>query len=128
MQYIINNTTGVWLRQNFYYANLDREQWGDIDTKSWTASAGIWHNWGDLSTTLSGGYGHYKKFNALADVNEVFEDSRNRFIKLSANYPLSDRFSISGEITGSSIEQTGLWVTNGDSITTEYKLMLDYNF
>lgn len=61
VQYIINNNTGVWFRQQFASAILDRAQWGDIDEKSWTTSVGVWRNWGKLSTTLSGGYGHYKK-------------------------------------------------------------------
>lgn len=47
VQYIINNTTGVWLRQQFASAILDREQWGDIDDKSWMTSIGVWRNWGN---------------------------------------------------------------------------------
>ncbi|HEY4466838.1 MAG TPA: OmpG porin family protein [Klebsiella sp.] len=128
VQYIINNTTGVWFRNKFSSSTLERAQWGNIDTKDWTASAGVWHNWGKLSTTFSGGYGHYKKDNALEEDTEVFQDTRYRFLKLSANYPLTSRFTLSGEVTGSYIKQTGNWVTNGDGITTEYKLMLDYNF
>jgi len=49
-------------------------------------------------------------------------------MKVSANYPLTHRFTVSGEVTGSLIKQSGSWVKNGDAITTEYKLMLDYNF
>ncbi|AFE61344.1 hypothetical protein Q7S_25971 (plasmid) [Rahnella aquatilis HX2] len=128
VQYIINNTNGIWLRQQFASAILDRAQWGDIDDKSWTTSFGIWHNWGDLSTTISSGYGHYKKNNARPEDGEVFQNTRNRFMKLTANYPLTSRFTVSGEITGSLIKQSGSWVTNGDAITTDYKLMLDYNF
>ncbi|WP_421205005.1 OmpG porin family protein [Aeromonas sp. 601027] len=127
-QYIIDNTTGVWLRQKFASSVLDRAQWGDIDDKIWTTSMGIWHNWGKLSTTLSGGYGHHKKNNAIREDGEVFKNIRNRFLKLSANYPLTSRFTVSGEITGSLINQDGSWVTNGDAITTDYKFMLDYNF
>ncbi|MDM3280582.1 MULTISPECIES: OmpG porin family protein [Citrobacter] len=128
VQYIINNTTGVWFRQQFASAILDRAQWGDIDEKSWTTSVGVWRNWGKLSTTFSGGYGHYKKNNARDEDGEVFQNTRNRFLKLSANYPLTSRFTVSGEITGSLINQSGSWVTNGDAIMTDYKLMLDYNF
>lgn len=128
IQYIMSNTTGVWLRQRFFQATLDRAQWGDIDEKSWTTSLGIWHNLGKLSTTFSGGYGHYKKNNARAEDGEVFQNTRNRFLKVSANYPLTSRFTVSGEITSSWINQSGSWVTNGDAITTNYKLMLDYNF
>ncbi len=128
VQYIINNTTGVWFRQAFSSGILERAQWGNIDSKRWTTSAGVWHNWGRLSTTFSGGYGHFKKDNALQDNSEVFQDTRYHFIKLSANYPITTRFTVSGEVTGSDIAQSGNWVTNGDAITTEYKLMLDYNF
>ncbi len=128
VQYIINNTSGVWFRNKFYSGVLDRAQWGDINEKDWTVSSGIWHNFGRLSTTFSGGYGHYKKDNAREADPEVFQNTRYRFIKVSANYPLTSRFTVSGEVTGSYIEQTGSWVTNGDGIATEYKLMLDYNF
>ncbi|MGY8619678.1 OmpG porin family protein [Pantoea agglomerans] len=128
VQYIINDTTGVWARQQFASAILDRAQWGNIDEKSWTTSVGIWRNWGKLSTTLSGGYGHYKKNNAQPEDGEVFQNARNRFMKVSANYPLTHRFTVSGEVMGSLIKQSGSWVKNGDAITTEYKLMLDYNF
>ncbi|KAF1366517.1 OmpG porin family protein [Yokenella regensburgei] len=128
VQYIINNTTGVWFRQKFTSAILDRAQWGDIDEKSWKTSVGVWHNWGKLSTTFSGGYGHYKKNNARNEDGEVFQNTRDRFLKLSGNYPLTSRFTVSGEITGSLINQCGSWVTNGDAIMTDYKLMLDYNF
>ena len=128
IQYIINNTTGVWLRQKFASSVLDRAQWGDIDDKTSTTSMGIWHNWGKLSTTFSGGYGHYKKNNAQRDDAEVFQNTRDRFLKVSANYPLTARFTLSGEITGSLVNQSGSWVTNGDAITTDYKVMLDYNF
>lgn len=34
VQYIINNNTGVWFRQQFASAILDRAQWGDIDEKA----------------------------------------------------------------------------------------------
>ncbi|OKN64522.1 hypothetical protein AM422_002519 [Klebsiella pneumoniae] len=128
VQYIINNDTGVWFRQQFASAILDRAQWGDIDEKSWTTSVGVWRNWGKLSTTLSGGYGHYKKNNAQPEDGEVFQNTRNRYLKISANYPLTSRFTVSGEVTGALLKQDGSWVTNGESITTEYKLMLDYNF
>ncbi|MBT1849396.1 OmpG porin family protein [Enterobacter ludwigii] len=128
VQYIIYNTTGVWFRQQFASAVLDRAQWGYIDEKSWTTSVGVWRNWGKLSTTLSGGYGHYKKYNAQPEDGEVFQNTRNRFLKVSANYPLTSRFTVSGEVTGSLIKQDGSWVTHGEAITTEYKLMLDYNF
>ena len=128
VQYIINNTTGVWFRQQFASAILDRAQWGDIDEKSWSTSFGVWHNWGRLSTTLSGGYGHYKKDNAQPEDGEVFQNTRNRYLKVSANYPLTSRFTVSGEVTGSLIKQSGSWVTNGDAIATDYKVMLDYNF
>ena len=128
VQYIINNTTGVWFRQQFASAILDRAQWGDIDEKSWSTSFGVWHNWGRLSTTLSGGYGHYKKDNAQPEDGEVFQNTRNRYLKVSANYPLTSRFPVSGEVTGSLIKQSGSWVTNGDAIATDYKVMLDYNF
>lgn len=128
IQYIINNTTGFWIRQQFSSSTLDRVQWGDIDDKSWTASLGIWHNWGKLSTTLSGGNSHYRKNNARKDDGEIFQDVRAKFLKVSASYPFANRFSVSGEVAGSLISQSGSWVTNGDSITTNYKLMLDYNF
>jgi hypothetical protein len=128
IQYIINNTTGIWLRQKFASSVLDRAQWGDIDDKTTTTSMGIWHNLGKLSTTFSGGYGHYKKNNAQPEDGEVFQNTRGRFLKISANYPLTSRFTVSGEITGSLINQSGSWVTNGNAITTDYKLMLDYNF
>ncbi|MFP2506812.1 OmpG porin family protein [Buttiauxella gaviniae] len=128
VQYIINNTTGVWFRQQFASAILDRAQWGDIDEKSWSTSFGVWHNWGRLSTTLSGGYGHFKKDNAQPEDGEVFQNTRNRYLKVSANYPLTSRFTVSGEVTGSLIKQSGSWVTNGDAIATDYKVMLDYNF
>lgn len=128
VQYIINTTTGVWFRQQFASAILDRAQWGDIDEKSWSTSFGVWHNWGRLSTTLSGGYGHYKKDNAQPEDGEVFQNTSNRYLKVSANYPLTSRFTVSGEVTGSLIKQSGSWVTNGDAIATDYKVMLDYNF
>lgn len=128
VQYIVNDDTGIWFRQQFASSTLDRAQWGDIDTKSWSASIGVWKNWGKLSTSLSGGHGHYKKNNAREEDGEIFHETRDRFIKASINYPFARRFSISGEITGSKIEQNGSWVINGNAITTNYKFMLDYNF
>ena len=128
VQDIINTTPGAWFRKQFASAILGRAPWGDIEEKSWTTSLGVWHNWGKLSTTFSGGYGHYKKNNARVEDGEVFQNTRNRFLKLSANYPLTSRFTVSGEITGSLINQSGSWVTNGDALPTDYKLMLDYNF
>lgn len=127
-QYIINNTTGVWFRNLFSSGRLERNQWGDIKNKDWTASTGIWHNWGKLSTTLSGGYGHYKKDNASQSSSEVFQNTRYKFMKISANYPITSRFTLSGEVTGTELKQNGNWVTNGKAISTEYKMMIDYNF
>ena len=128
LQYIINNTTGVWVRQQFAGATLDRVEFGDVKEKSTTTSLGIWHNWGKLSTTLSGGFSHYRKFNASYESNEVFQETRERFMKLTANYPITQRFTLSGELTGALIEQQGLWVTNGEAVNTECKVMIDYNF
>ena len=49
-------------------------------------------------------------------------------MKLTANYPITHRFTLSGELTGALIEQQGLWVTNGEAVNTECKVMIDYNF
>lgn len=127
-QYIINDSTGVWFRNLFSSGRLDRDQWGDIKNKEWTTSAGIWHNWDKLSTTFSSGYGHYRKYNASQNSSEVFQNTRYKFIKLSANYPITHRFTLSGEVTGTDLKQNGNWVVNGKSFTTEYKMMVDYNF
>lgn len=127
-QYIINDSTGVWFRNLFSSGRLDRDQWGDIKNKEWTTSAGVWHNWGKLSTTFSSGYGHYRKYNASQNSSEVFQNTRYKFIKLSANYPITHRFTLSGEVTGTDLKQNGNWVINGKSLTTEYKMMVDYNF
>ena len=127
-QYIINDTTGVWFRNLFSSGKLERDQWGNIKNKEWTASAGVWHNWGKLSTTFSGGYGHYSKFNARHDDSEIFQNTRYKFVKLSANYPITNRFTLSGEVTGTDLKQSGSWATNGKAISTEYKMMVDFNF
>lgn len=57
VQYIINNNTGVWFRQQFASAILDRAQWGDIDEKSWTTSVGVWRSLSEYPQSLPEGIG-----------------------------------------------------------------------
>lgn len=128
VQYILTNNTGIWLRQFFTSGRLDRDQWGDIDHRAWTTSTGIWHNFGKLSTTFSGGYGHYRKDNAREESDEVYQNSRYKYLRLSANYPITSRFTLSGEVTGSDVKQSGAWVNQGKAIVMDYKMMVDFNF
>lgn len=129
IQYIINNDTGVFIRHYFERGSADREIWADGVTRAWLLSGGMWHNFGRLSTTLSAGYGHYRFFEGKADVDrEIFKDQWTRYAKITANYPLSTRFTLSGEITGNYVANDGTWLRQGDVLNMEYKLMLDFNF
>lgn len=129
IQYIINNDTGVFFRHYFEYGNADREIYTDAIDRAWLAYGGIWHNFGKLSTTLSGGYGHYRLYEGRADVDrEIFKDQWTRYAKITANYPITNRFTLSGEITGNYVTHKGTWLHNGESLDMEYKVMLDFNF
>lgn len=129
LQYIITDSTGVWLRSRYSEGKLERKQWGNINDQDWTTSVGVWHNWDNsLTTTLHSGIGHYRKYNARPDDGEVFQNTRYKYVALGANYPISKRFNISGEVKASDDKQSGSWVTSGKAINMSYMLSADFNF
>ncbi|KAA8995606.1 hypothetical protein FJU30_23890 [Affinibrenneria salicis] len=129
IQYIISDDTGVWLRSRYMEGKMERKQWGNINDQEWTTRIGVWHNWDNgLTTTLHSGIGHYRKYNARKDDGEVFQNTRYKYIALGADYPISKRFNIAGEVKGADEKQAGSWVTNGKAINMYYMLSVDFNF
>ncbi|MBJ7220958.1 MULTISPECIES: OmpG porin family protein [unclassified Brenneria] len=129
IQYIITDSTGVWLRSRYSEATMQRKQWGDINDQDWTTRIGVWHNWDSgLTTTLHSGIGHYRKYNANKTDGEVFQNTRYKYAALGATYPVSKRFTVAGEVKASDDKQGGSWVTNGKAINMSYMLSADFNF
>lgn len=126
IQYIINNSNGVWIRTNYHHNSLQRNNWGNINDKTNYTTIGYWHIWGNLQTSISAGYGKFDQYND--SVNEVFYDRHYNTVQLNATYPLNDRFTLYGEIKRMHLNESGSWSTDSKGNIYNYKAMIDFNF
>lgn len=126
IQYIINNNNGVWIRTHASFARLEREKWGNIKDKDNVTSIGYWNIWDRLQTSISTGIGKYKKYNSQN--SEIFYNRNYNYVQLNATYPITDRFTLYGEVKRMHLNEIGNWSTNSKGNIYNYKAMIDFNF
>lgn len=84
--------------------------------------------WSDLQTSISFGIGSEDKYNADHNYSEIFYDAHKNYIQIDATYPITDRFTLSGQVKRTHLNQSGAWTEESKGNIYNYSLMIDFNF